>query len=95
MEQSMNAKEYLSQAYRLEQQVESKLRQIEALRSMAEGLNACIAAEPVKHTRNVTAMQDTVVKIVEAEEELNGEIDRLVDLKEEIRETIAQVKNVT
>ena len=91
----MNAKEYLSQAYLMELQVESKLQQIDALRSTAEGLNRCIAAEPVTHTRNVTAMQDTVNKIIEAEEELNGEIDHLVDLKREIKETIDQVKNVT
>ena len=90
----MNAKEYLQQAYLMELQVQSKLQQIEALRSAAEGLNRCIAAERVTHSKNVTAMQDTVQKIIEAEEELNGEIDRLVDLKREIRGTIGQVKNV-
>ena len=90
----MNAKEYLYQAYLMELQVQSKLQQIEALRSAAEGLNRCIAAERVTHSKNVTVMQDTVQKIMEAEAELNGEIDRLVDLKREIRGTIGQVKNV-
>ena len=40
----MNAKDYLRQAYLLEMQVESKLQQIEALRSMAESLTSCIGA---------------------------------------------------
>ncbi len=91
----MNAKEYLSQAWLMEQQVESKLQQIEALRSSAEGLNRCIAAERVTFTKNVTEMQDTVAKIIEAEEELNREIDALVDMKLEIKDTIGKVKNVT
>lgn len=91
----MNAKEYLSQAWLLEKQVDSKLQQIAALRSSAEGLNQCIEAEPVSHSRNVSAMQDTVNKIVEAEIELNEEIVHLVDLKREIKEVINQVRNVT
>ena len=91
----MNAKEYLSQAWMMEKQIESKLQQIAALRSSAEGLNQCISAEPVSHSRNVSAMQDTVNKLIEAEMELNAEIDSLVDLKQEIKDIINQVKNVT
>ncbi len=91
----MTAQEYLNRAYRMEQQVESKLQQIAALRSMAESLTSCIGSEPVSHTRNVTSMQDTVNKIIEEEEALNAEIDRLVDIKREIADTISRVSNVT
>ena len=91
----MTAQEYLSRAYRMEQQVESKLQQIEALRSMAESLTSCIGTEPVSHTRNVTSMQDTVNKIIEEEKNLNAQIDELVEIKKEIADTISQVTNVT
>ena len=91
----MNAKEYLRQAYRLEQRVQSKLEQIEALRSMAANVTSSISREPVSHTRNNTAMQDTVVRIMEAEKELNDEIDALVDMKREIKQTIDRVPDVT
>lgn len=91
----MNAQEYLNRAYRMEQQVESKLQQIAALRSMAQSLTSCIGPEPVSHTRNVTSMQDTVNKIIEEEEALNADIDRLVDIKREIADTISKVSNVT
>ena len=47
----MNAKEYLKQAYRVEQRVKSKLDQIEALRSMASSVTSSIGTEPVVHTR--------------------------------------------
>ncbi len=91
----MTAQEYLSRAYRMEQQVESKLQQIAALRSMAESLTSCIGKDPVSHTRNVTSMQDTVNKIIEEEKNLNDQIDELVETKKEIAGTIAQVTNVT
>ena len=91
----MNAKEYLNQAYRLEQRVQSKLEQIEALRSLASHMTAGIDTEPVVHTRNNTSMQDTVIRILEVEQELNREIDELVDTKAEIKRTIDRIPDVT
>ena len=91
----MKAKEYLNRAYRMEQQVESKLQQIASLRSMAQSLTTCLGAEPVSHTRNVASMQDTVIKIIEEERILTEQIDRLVDVKREIAGTISRVSNVT
>ena len=91
----MNAKEYLSQAFCIEMQVQSKLEQIEALRSLACRVTAPMGSEPVSHTRNVTSMQDTVGRILEAEEELNKQIDDLVAMKLEIARTIDRVEDVT
>ena len=90
----MNAKEYLSRAWHVEQQVQSKLEQIEALRSLASRMTAGFGNEPVSHTRNVTAMQDTIVRILEAEEELNKRIDELVSMKTEVMQVIDQVQDV-
>ena len=80
----MTAKEYLGQAYRLDQRINSKLQQIESLRSLTQRVTVAYGGEVVSHTRNVTSMQDTIVRLMQAEEELNREIDRLVDLKAEI-----------
>ena len=91
----MNAKEYLNQAYRMEQRVQSKLEQIEDLRSLASHVTSSIGSEPVVHTRNNTAMQDTVIRIMEAEQELNAEIDELVEIKQDIKRTIDLVPDVT
>ena len=91
----MNAKDFLSQAWHVEQQVQSKMEQIEALRSLACRMTAGFGNEPVSHTRNVTSMQDTIARILEAEEELNRRIDELVDRKMEVMRVIDQVKNVS
>ena len=91
----MTAQEYLSQAYLLEQQVQSKLCQIESLRSLA----SCITPRPtnvppVSHTRNVHSMEDTVLKIMELNRELDAQIDALVDKKIELSHTIAMIEDV-
>ena len=91
----MNAIEYLSQAYMLDQQIQTKLQQIASLRALSGTMRSFTGNEPVTHTRNVTALEDTVIKIMEEEQALNEQIDRLVDLKKEIAETISQVNNVT
>ncbi len=90
----MNALEYLQQAYLLEQQIETKLHQITMLRSLAQTLRSYTGNEPVSHTRNVSGLEDSVLKIMEQEEELNAEIDRLVDLKKEIGDVLSEVKDL-
>jgi len=42
----------------------------------------------------VTMLEHAVIKIMEEEQELNAEIDRLVDLKREIRDVIAEVQDL-
>lgn len=90
----MNALEYLQQAYMLEQQIQTKLTQISALRSLAETMRSYTGNEPVSHSRNVTSLEDSVIKILEQEQELNNEIDRMVDLKREIQDVISEVKDL-
>ena len=91
----MKASVFLSQAFRLELQVQSKLQQIADLRALASHVTAFTGNEPVSHTRDVTGMQNTIAKILEEEENLNARIDCLVDAKREIREVIDCVEDVT
>ena len=80
----MNAKDYLGQAYRLDQRINSKLQQISSLRSLTQRVTASFDGEVVSHTRNVTSLEDAIIRLMEAEEELNRQIDRLVDMKIDI-----------
>ena len=89
----MTAKEYLGQAYRLDQRINSKMHQIESLRSLTQKVTASYDGEVVSHTRNVTSLQDAIIHLMEAEDELNRQIDELVDLKMEISRTISRVRN--
>ena len=89
----MTAKEYLGQAYRLDQRINSKLQQVDSLRSLTQKITASYDGEVVSHTRNVTSLQDTIIRLMEAEEELNRQIDELVYLKMDIARLIDQVHN--
>ena len=89
----MNAKEYLGQAYRIDQRINSKIEQVSSLRELATKATATITDMPGASTPNVHRMSDVVCKIVALEEEINAEIDRLVDLKAEIVGVIKRVEN--
>ena len=88
----MTAKEYLDQAYRLDQRINSKLEQVLSLRELTTKATATMSDMPGGGSRNVYRMQEITGKIVDLENEINADIDALVDLK---REMVATIKAVT
>lgn len=89
----MAAKDYLSQAFRIDQRINAKLEQVAALRALATKATSTLSDMPRPDTPNVCQMSDIIAKIIDAEDEINAEIDRLVDLKREMREVIGAVTN--
>jgi len=89
----MNAREYLKQAYRLDQRINAKLEQVESLNALATKCTATITGMP-HGGGQASGMADTVGKIVDLQTEINGDVDRLVDLKREIGRAIGAVQNV-
>ena len=89
----MTAKEYLGQAYRLDQRINSKLEQVLSLRELTTKATATMSDMPGGGSRNVYKMQDIIGKIVDLEDEINADIDRLVDLKREMVAVIKAVEN--
>ena len=91
----MTAKEYLSQAYRLDQRIDSNIAEITRLREMACGISSPSWEEKVQTSRNTDApFVRCLEKIMDLEKVVNGEIDTLVDLKRQIRTTVDTVANV-
>ena len=90
---NMNAKEFLSQARLLDLRVRARIRQVEDLRALACSVRGFSSEEPVSHTRDVTGLQNVVVKIIEEEQRLNEAIDNFVDVKLRIREVIDLVSD--
>ena len=94
--EDMTAYEYLSQAFLLEQQIRSKLAMIDSLKALATFVaSRGFSGKPEMYTRNDSAREGTIRKIMEAEKELDAQIDAMVDLKLEIAKTIDQVKDAT
>ena len=80
----MTTKEYLNQAYRLDQRINSKLEQVTALSSLATKVTATLTGMPKSSNRPTSLMSDTINKIFDLQSEINKDIDQLVDLKREI-----------
>lgn len=90
---NMNTKEYLSQAYRIDQRINSKLAQVMTLRELLDKTNVILSGAPKAATPNPHSMEDTIAKIVDLENEINMEIDALVNLKADITRRIKRVEN--
>ena len=89
----MNAKEYLGQAYRLDQRINSKLEQVASLNELATKCTSTLTCMPRNPNRGTSTMADAVSKIVGLQAEINRDIDRLVDLKREMVRLIKAVDN--
>ena len=89
----MTARTYLSQSLRLNQQINSKLEQIQSLRELATKCTPFLTGMPKSPNQGSSVMADAVIKIVNLEAELQQDIDRLVDLKKEIMTVIKAVDN--
>lgn len=89
----MTKKEYLSQAYRLDQRINSKLEQVESLNGLATKVSSTLTGMPKNPNRATSTMADAVAKIIDLQAEINNDIDRLVDLKREMVMVIKTVAN--
>ena len=90
----MTAKEYLSQARFLDNRINSKIQQVSSLNELATKCTATISDMPHSPNSGGSTMADAVCKIIDLQEEINKDIDRLVDLKREIMGVIKSVPNV-
>ena len=90
----MTAKEYLSQAFHIDQRISSKLSQVMRLREAATSCTATLSDMPRPDSPSRQQMADTICKIVDLEREINEDIDRLVDLKAEARRVINAVSDL-
>ena len=89
----MTAKDYLLQAYLLEERIDSKLMQVERLRGLATKSTAIIRMDSGGGSGNGDFMENTIIKIVDMEREITAEMERLMDLKQEIAGVIGQVED--
>ena len=92
----MTAKEYLNQAYRLNELIESNLKELEKLEALATHITSGDTSKDRVQGGLEThdMLGDTMAKIVDLKKKINAEIDKYIDLKKEIREVINGVQNM-
>ena len=90
----MTNKEYLRQAYRLDQKINSDIEEVARLREMAGDISSPVLGDKVQTSRNRDGLfVRNMEKILLLEEKINREIDALVDLKSQMRDVIAAVQD--
>ena len=87
----MTAKQFLSQAYRLDMRIERRTEEIRRMRARLEKATAQLTGMP--HGGSGADWTDLDVKVLEYEAEIRDEIAELCRLKRLIRETIDAVED--
>lgn len=87
----MDAKEYLNQVKKLDLQIKNKLIERQQWMDMALGISANVEGEKVQSSGSQSKMADAIVKCVDMEAEIDSLVDRLIDTKKEVIQTIEQL----
>lgn len=88
----MTAREYLEQAYQMNNEINVKVAQRDALRDLATRVTPTLSDTP-RSGGNPQAMENTVVRIIMMEDAINADIDRLIDMKESITAFLQTLPN--
>ncbi len=91
---NMDSREFLEQVWALQTSINGRLEQVPQLRRLADSISSCISPEgSVMHTRDVTALQSAIARVVDEENKLAEELRRLEKLKEIVKYSISLVGN--
>ena len=88
----MQAKEFLNKIRHIDMMIDCKCSQIKGLRDRLTSIS-CPMDEKVQSTKDPDKFTDPVSKIIELEQEINEDIDKLIDLKRVARKVIEQLDN--
>lgn len=90
----MNAKQFLRQAYKLNELIESDKEELENLRSLSESISGDMTQERVQTSTSSDKIVNIIARIVDLENEIHDEIEQLIALKKQIRDVINKLENV-
>lgn len=91
----MKAQDFLRQVRKLDLQITNKLIEQQQWRDIALGITANMDGERVQSSGGKSKMADAVNKCVDIEAEVDGLIDKLIDTKKEVIQTIEQLDSPT
>lgn len=89
--QQTAVKNFLTGAHCIDISIDCKLDQIRSLSELATRATAAITDMPGSPNRNIHKMDDLIAKIVDLQTEIKADAEKLVEVRERIRECINQV----
>lgn len=91
----MDAKCFLSQVKKLDLQIKNKLIEKQQWKDIALGITANMDGERVQSSGAKSKMADAIEKCVDMETEIDSLVDKLIDTKKEVIQTIEQLDSPT
>ena len=91
----MTAKTYLNQIQKAEIKITDGMEELWRLKALATKVTSAMDGEVVSSSKNPDKMADAVAKIIKLQEEINRDVDKYVDIKNEATELLSQVENPT
>ena len=89
----MTPREYLEQAYRLDQLIRIKMEDVAKFHSMVMKITPTLSDMPGNATRNVHKLEDNIAALMDLEKSTTDEITKLVALRKDIAKAISTVPN--
>ena len=86
-------KAFLLRAEAMERRIDAALRKVELFRSLAQRITTKLDQEQVSHSRNVSANEDAIIQLMEAEEQLKQLCTEYGDVVSEITAVLASLEN--
>ena len=87
----MDARSYLNQVKKLDLQIKNKLIEKQQWKDIAMGITANMDGERVQSSGAKSKMADAIEKCVDMEAEIDSLVDKLIDTKKEVVQTIEQL----
>lgn len=91
----MTAKQYLKQAYHLNELINTDISEAEQLRRLSTSISSPnLSGMPSSGRKTEAPFVNCVNKLIDLEAKINAEIDSYVDLKEEIRQKVTAIDDI-
>jgi hypothetical protein len=91
----VDAKEYLNQVKKLDLQIRNKLIEKQQWKDIALGITANMDGERVQSSGAKSKMSDAIEKCVDMEAEIDRLVDKLIDTKKDVIQTIERLDSPT
>jgi RNase H-fold protein (predicted Holliday junction resolvase) len=93
--ENVDAKTFLSQVKKLDLQIKNKLIEKQQWKEIALGITANMDGERVQSSGAKDKMASAIEKCVDMEAEIDGLVDKLIDTKKEVVQTIERLDSPT
>lgn len=81
--------------YRLNEKINADLEELAQLRLLSTSISSSnLSGMPMSSSRSTdSTFSRAIIKVIDIEKKIDSEVDRYVNLKEEVRERISELKN--